>query len=218
MEDRDKIEFVRIIADFADVYQGLARAGRGAGARPGDWMLRIVESGDVRGDGWLDLSGLREVGLVQGVRTERHLLRPFDVLVTARAGSVQVALVPPDVSRTVAGVTLLVARAKEPESGMGHWLWYFLNSAHGRAQLAKRMTVSATVTSLSARSLGEIEIPVPSPRDLDIVARLVEASEAAYESAVEAASLRRETLRDAVIREIASGGADASLGGEADDA
>ena len=188
----------------------LARAGRGAGARPGDWMLRIVESGDVRGDGWLDLSGLREVGVMQGVRTERHLLRPFDVLVTARAGSVQVALVPPDVSRTVAGVTLLVARAKQPESGMGHWLWYFLSSAHGRAQLAKRMTVSATVTSLSARSLSEVEVPVPSPRKLDMVARLVEASEAAYASAVETARLRRETLRDAVIREISYEGADAT--------
>ena len=198
------------IAELADVYQGLARAGRGAGARPGDWMLRIVESGDVRDDGWLDLSGLREVGVLQGVRTERHLLRPFDVLVTARAGSVQVALVPPDVSRTVAGVTLLVARAKEPESGMGHWLWYFLSSAHGRAHLAKRMTVSATVTSLSARSLGEIEVPVPSPRKLDMVARLVEASEAAYVSTVEAARLRREALRDAVIREIGYKAADAT--------
>ena len=190
------------IAELADVYQGLARAGRGAGARPGDWMLRIVESGDVRDDGWLDLSGLREVGVLQGVRTERHLLRPFDVLVTARAGSVQVALVPPDVSRTVAGVTLLVARAKQPESGMGHWLWYFLSSAHGRAQLAKRLTVSATVTSLSAGSLGEVEVPVPSPRKLDMVARLVEASEAAYASAVEAARLRREALRDTLIEEI----------------
>ena len=198
------------IAELADVYQGLARAGRGAGARPGDWMLRIVESGDVRDDGWLDLSGLREVGVLQGVRTERHLLRPFDVLVTARAGSVQVALVPPDVSRTVAGVTLLVARAKQPESGMGHWLWYFLSSAHGRAQLAKRLTVSATVTSLSAGSLGEVEVPVPSPRKLDMVARLVEASEAAYVSTVEAARLRREALRDAVIREIGYKAADAT--------
>ena len=198
------------MAELAVVFQGLVRSGRGAGAREGDWTLQVVESADVRDDGWLDLRGLREVGVVQGVRTERHLLRPFDVLVTARAGSVQVALVPPDVSRTVAGVTLLVARAKEPESGMGHWLWYFLSSAYGRAQLAKRMTVSATVTSLSARSLGEIEIPVPSPRELDIVARLVEASEAAYGSAMEAARLRRETLRDAVIREIARWAVDAS--------
>ena len=55
-----------------------------------------------------------------------------------------------DVSRTVAGITLLVIRAKKPETGMGHWLWYFFASAHGRAQLSNRMTVSATLKSLSA--------------------------------------------------------------------
>ena len=191
-----------LIEDVADIYQGLARVGRGVGARRGKWMLRIVESSDVRDDGWLALGGLREIGVVQGVRTERHLLRPFDVLVTARTGSVQVALVPPEVSRTVAGVTLLVVRPKHLESGMGHWLWYCLTSSNGRAQLAKRMTVSATLRSLSARSLGEVQVPVPSPRDLDTVARLVEASEAAYASAVEAARLRRETLRDSVVHEI----------------
>ena len=102
------------ISDIADVYQGLARAGRGAGARSGDWTLRIVESGDVRDDGWLDLDDLQEIEVVRSVRTERHLLRPFDVLVTARAGSTHAVLVPPDVSRTVAGVTLLVVRPKSP--------------------------------------------------------------------------------------------------------
>ncbi len=193
------------LATLAEVFQGLVRSGRGAGAREGDWALRIVESGDVRDDGWLRLDGLREIGLVQGVRTERYLLRPFDVLVTARSGSIQAALVPPGVSRTVAGVTLLVVRPKRPETGIGHWLWYFLTSAHGRAPLAKRMTVSATITSLSAKSLGELEVPVPSERDLDAVARLVEASEAAYESAVEAARLRREILRDALTAEFGRG-------------
>ena len=190
------------IQDIADVYQGLGRAGRGAGARRGDWMLGIVESSDLHDDGWLDLHGLREVGVVQGARTERHLLRPFDVLVTARSGSVQVALVPPDVSRTVAGITLLVIRAKKPETGMGHWLWYFLASAHGRAQLSNRMTVSATLKSLSAKSLSEIEVPVPSDPDLDVVARLVESSEGAYIEAVEAARLRRDTIRDSLVHEI----------------
>ena len=192
------------IVELADIYQGLARAGRGAGARRGEWMLRLVESSDLRDDGWLDLDGLREVGVVQGVRTERHLLRPFDVLVTARSGSVHVALVPPGVSRTVPGITLLVVRVNEPESGMGHWLWYYLSSAHGKAQLAKRITVTASLKSLSARSLGEIEVPVPSSRDLDAVARLVEASESAYTEAVEAARLRREALRDTLVHEIGS--------------
>ena len=190
------------IGAIADVYQGLARAGRGAGARRGGWMLRLVESRDLRDDGWLDLNGLREIGVVHGVRAERHLLRPFDVLVTARSGSVQVALAPADVSRTVAGITLLVVRPKEPESGMGHWLWYFLTSAHGRAQLARRTTASATLKSLSAGSLSEVEVPVPSAQELNAVASVVEASEAAYAQAVEAARLRRETLRDSVVHEM----------------
>ena len=102
----------------------------------------------------------------------------------------------------VAGVTMLAGRPSQPQTGMGHWLWYYLTSAHGRAQLAKRITVSATLKSLSARNLGEVEVPVPSPRDLDTVARLVEASESAYTSAVEAARLRRDALRDSLIKEI----------------
>ena len=162
-------------------------------------MLRIVESSNLQDDGWLDLRGLQEIGVREGVRTERHLLRPFDVLLTARSGSIQVALVPPDVYRTVAGVTLLVVRPRHPELGLGHWLWFYLTSAHGRAQLARRMTVTATLRSLSAKSLGEIDVPVPPARDLDFVARLVEASESAYAQSVRAARLRREVLRDAMI-------------------
>ena len=176
-------------------------------------MLRIVESSDLRDDRCPAIDSLREIGVFQSVRTERHLLRPFDVLVTARSGTVQVALVPPDVSRTVAGVTLLVVRPHEPESGMGHWLWYFLTSTRGRAQLARRMTVTATLKSLSARSLGEVSVPVPTYQGLDKLAALVEASEEAYTASVEAARLRRETVRDAVVEEIGYNAAKASLGG-----
>ena len=164
-------------------------------------MLRIAEGGDIGGEGWLEIEDLNEVGVVQSLRTERHLLRPFDVLVTARTGRTQVALVPPHVSRTVAGVTLLVARPKQPESGMGHWLYYFLASAYGQVQLAKRMAVNATSLSLSAKSLGEVEVPMPSVPRLNLMARLIESSEAAYDSEVRAAWLRREVLRNAIVQD-----------------
>ena len=174
--------------------------------RQGEWAVGLVESGDIHEDGWLKFQSLREIGIVRSPRTDRYLLRPFDVLVTARAESVQVALVPPQVSRTVAGVTLLVVRPKKPEAGMGHYLWYFLTSAYGRRQMLNRLTVNATITSLSARSLGEIELPVPSSRELDLVARLAESSGKAYAFAVEAARLRRDTIRDAVIDAITTEG------------
>ena len=98
------------IFEIANVFQGLARSGRGAGVRIGDWRIRLVESGDVLDDGILSLEGLRQIELARGPRTERYLLRPCDVLVTARSGAIQVALVPAGVSRTVAAVTLLVVR------------------------------------------------------------------------------------------------------------
>ena len=187
------------VEDIADVAQGLSTFGRGAGSRPGEWSLRLVESGNIRDICWVYLDGLREIEVAQNMSTERHLLRPYDVLVSARAGYVQAALVPPDVSRTVASVTLLVVRPHEPESGLGHFLWYFLSSTLGRAQLNKQLTVSSTVTSLSARNLREVELTVPAPPELDQIARLVEASEEAYALTVEAARLRRDALRDSII-------------------
>ena len=190
-----------LLMDIADVSQGLVLAGRGAGAREGNWILRIAEGSDISGEGWLEIQNLKEVGVVQSLRTERHLLHPYDVLVTARTERTQVALVPPNVSRTVAGVTLLVARPRQPKFGMGHWLYYFLASAYGQVQLAKRMAVNATSLSLSAKSLGEIEVPVPSLCRLNLLTRLIESSEAAYDSEVQASRLRREVLRNAIVQD-----------------
>ena len=194
-----------MLYEFAYVYQGLSTSGRGAGARRGDWRLRVVESGDVHEDGWLDLNGLREIRVVRSVSTERHLLRPYDVLVKARAGTIQIVLVPPGVSRTVAGVTLMVVRPLKPESGMGHYLWYYLASTHGRRQMERRLTVSSTVRALSARNLAEITVPgPPSSRELELIADIVETSEEAYMATVQAARLRREELRDSIIQDISA--------------
>ena len=166
---------------------------------PGAETFHLVESGDLRVASWIDLDELKEVQIHHGAAFERHLLRPYDVLVTARAGYVQASLVPPGVSRTVANVTLLVARPQDRGSGMGHYIWYFLTSSWGQAQLKRRVTVSSTLTTLSASNLGEVELPIPSQRDLDQIVSLVEASEAAYTWAIEAARLRRDAVRDSII-------------------
>lgn len=188
------------LAAIARVTQGLARSGRGAGARSGEWRLRVVAAGDID-DGWLVIDGLREVWVELNPRTERHLLQPYDVLVAARGRENRAALVPPSVSRTVAGVTLLVVRPHDPGLGMGHYLWCFLTSAFGEVQI-RRAARGATVPVLTAGSMAEVMVPVPSTRELDLFAQLVEASEEAYASAIHAARLRRETLRDALIREV----------------
>ena len=51
---------------------------------------------------------------------------------------------------------------------------------------------------------GEIRLPIPTSRELDILATVVEASEEAFSISMEVASLRHGTLRDSVIGEIAA--------------
>ena len=90
---------------------------------------------------------------------------------------------------------------------MGLYPWCYLTSSCGRRQLVRRLTVNATITSLSAIAIADVEVSLPSSHQLAQVASLVEASEGAYTAAINAARLRRETVRDSVIGEIVSGAA-----------
>ena len=187
------------ISEVAHVSQGLAVSGRGAGARSGDWELSLAESADIADDR-LELEGLRSISIQRSARTEKHLLRPYDVLVTARSQAVKVALVPPAVSRTAAGVTLLVLRPRRPESGISHWLWYVLTSRSGRSAVEHQLRPGMSLPSLPVSALAAVEIPVPSDAELHQLAKMIEISELAYQAGVGAARLRRETLRDSLVQ------------------
>ena len=187
------------LSEIANISLGLPNSGWGMEEDYRGYAVRLVESGGLGDTCWLGLDNLKEVVVPSYEGVDRYLLRPYDVLVTARASTVQAALVPPAVSRTVASVTLLVVRAHDTGSGMEHFIWYFLTSRWGQAQLKRRVTVGATLTTLSAAGLGEVELPVPSRDVLQRIASLVEASENAYTLTLEAARLRREALRDSII-------------------
>lgn len=192
-----------LLKEVASIAQGMTTSGRGAGAREGDWTLNVIESSDIELD-TVRVEGLRTIDVEQNSWTEKHLLRPNDVLVTARSQSVKVGLVPPQLSRTVAGSTLLVVRPASPETGMGHFLWYYLTSTHGRAAVEGRVVAGATIPTLSRAALGELDVPVPATRELDILARFIEASEQAYHASIRAAHTGRWVLRDAIIGKLAA--------------
>ena len=189
---------------MASVKQGMAMVGRGAGARPGDWPLSVIESADIF-DHRVLLDGLSNVTVRRDNRSQAHLLQPYDVLVTARSRALKVALVPPGVSRTVASVTLLVVRTPDPGTGMAHFLWYYLSTSRGRAELASRLTATS-LPMLSARALGEVPVPVPPAVELSRLADLIEAAEASRNAALEAVRVRHDVLRDAIIAAVATRG------------
>lgn len=174
--------------------------GRGSGARPGPWRLTLVESADIESDQLQPRGGtLRSVAVEQTAWTEKQLLRPFDVLVTARSRSPKVALVPADTTRTVASATLLVLRAADPSSGLPHYLWYFLTSTRGRALVEGQIRQGVTIPTLSAAALRTVPVPLPSDVQLRRFPQLVQASVAARDAALRAGTLREETIRDAII-------------------
>ncbi len=187
------------VSDLADIRQGMATAGRAAGARPGDWAIRLVESANIRDDR-LCPHGAPEVEIKRDRRSEAHLLEPFDVLVTARSQSVKAALAPPGVSRMAAAATLLVVRTPDPGSGLAHFLWYYLTSTRGRAAAAARVTMTS-LPALSARALGEVTVAVPGLAELRRLADLIDAAEASRDAALEALRVRHDVLRDAIIGE-----------------
>ena len=133
--------------------------------------------------------------------SERHLLRPFDILVTARSQSVKVALIPPAVTRTVASSTLLVVRVADPGFGMAHFLSYYLTSTRGRAEVAARLTATS-LPALSAKALGDVPVVVPPPGELRRLADLIETAAVSRAAALEAARVRHDVLRDAIIAAI----------------
>lgn len=191
---------VTTVSEEFEVAQGLSTGGRALGGRPGPWRLGIIDSADITDDSlarsWDDL---RKAALPDSAWTEKRLLRPYDILVTARSEAIKVALVPPALSRCVAAATLLVVRATEPGSGLPQFLWYYLTSTRGRTALAGRITRGMTVPTLSARALAEMPLPLPSRSRLATVARLVDQSNEAHRASLEATRLRRTVVRDAVI-------------------
>lgn len=197
-----------MIGAYAEVIQGMAVSGRSAGARRGPWLLAVIESADIADDRLVGAwDRFRKVAVAQTAWTEKRLLRPFDLLVTSRSQRVKLALVPAGVARTVAAGTLLVIRTPDPGSGLAHYLWYYLTSRRGRAELEGRITRGMTIPTLSARALAEVPVPLPSAGALAGFARLVEESNAAHDAALEAVRIRRDIIREAIIARVAASSA-----------
>jgi hypothetical protein len=124
------------------------------------------------------------------------LLRPYDLLVTARSTIAKAALVPPSLPPAVANSTLAVVRPTDPD--LSSWLWWFLTSRRGRTELESRM-VGSTVLLLRSGALEDVDVPVPSQERARRLAALIETSERARSTALAALHLRHESLRDAIV-------------------
>lgn len=192
------------LSDIATVRQGLSRSGRSAAARPGDWEVELISGNNIREDRLT--VPFERIRIPLSPLTEKHLLEPYDVLVTGKSTSAKAAYVPASIGRAVANSTLLVVRPSERDIGL--FVWWYLTSPEGRAHVETRMVASATLSSLPLPALANLEVPLPSTSRLRRFAELIEASERAYGAAREAAELRRSAVRTALIGRLTTASAE----------
>ena len=193
----------RRIRDLATVMQGPSRSGRAIGSRAGAWVVSLVSGNNIEDDR-IVVESLDAIMIQRSQGTEHHLLRPYDVVVTAKSTSLKAALVPPEIGVAIPNSTMLAIRPYDADVGL--WLWWFLTSRRGRAQAEALMVASATLFSLSPRALAELEVPVPPSSQIRLYGQLIQASELAHQTAVEAAELRRNDLREYVISRLSQNG------------
>ena len=194
--------------------QGLSRTGRSAGARPGDVRVKVVSGNNLQDDRIVD-KGLDDVLIELNPQTEKHLLRPYDVVVTGKSTALKAAYVPSILGRAIANSTMVVVRPDDADLGL--YLWWFITSAQGREMVQSIMVPSATLWSLPPRGLAGLEVPLPPRAHLRMLAALIGESERAYWTAKEAADIRRGTLRDHIVGKLLGNGQPAS-GEESNDA
>lgn len=199
------------IWEIAEVRQGMSRSGRSAGARPGEVTVRLV-SGNNLEDDRIVVEGLEEIQIDVNRLTEKHLLRPGDVVVTGKSTAVKAAYVLEDIGKAVANSTMIVVRPWEAD--MGLYLWWFMTSTRGREMVESLMVASATLSSLPPRALASLEVPKPLPHDLPMLGELIRESEKAYWTAKEAAALRRIAVRDYIIGRLLENAQRPAYGGE----
>jgi hypothetical protein len=189
------------LGQIAEIRTGPSRSGRSAAGRPGDLTVALISGSDI-GDDRL-AAPLPEAVIPRNELTEKHLLSPYDVVVTGKSTSVKAAYVPPELTPSIANSTLVVVHPHDADLGI--FLWWFLTSPQGRKELESRMMGSATIASLPPAAVSRMEVPVPDRRRLRQLTEMIEASERAYWSAREAAEQRRTALRAALVHELTNG-------------
>jgi hypothetical protein len=184
------------VKDIATVTQGLSRSGRSSGARPGDTTVAVVSGNNIQDDR-IVMQDLEHVALDLDRVGKKHLLQPYDLVMTGKSTVVKAAYVPVDMPRAVANSTMLVIRPADADFGL--YLWWFVTSSRGRQLAGSLMVRGSALSTISPRAVGEMEVPLPSRAELRLLARLIEESERAYWAGRTAADLRRVAVRENII-------------------
>jgi hypothetical protein len=186
------------LGQVADIFLGvnLSRVPRLGSRR----RVAILQVKDVT-DGLVERrADLHEVDFDDDPKHDRALLRPGDVIVTARGTLLKSALV----TETHAGVlptsNLIVVRPT-PSVILPELVLAVLRHPRTQAALANEV-MGAAVPTLRVPSVARVRLVIPALDQQRDLARLTALGEAQYEAAVQAARLRRKLASEIVMQKL----------------
>lgn len=185
------------LSNVTEVFAGLSvlrRHGQGRGTRP----VPVINVSDLEADGVAPADRLPRFTIRVGPATDRYRVQAGDVLVTARGTVLKVAVVGAESAGAIASSNLLVIRPG-PEV-LPAVLLAFLRSGPVQAELLASGQSSSRALSLTASDLGRLQVPLPPLAEQRRIVELLQAADANYRSALQAAELRRQVAYEVANR------------------
>ncbi len=146
------------LAEIAEVFSGQTLKPGQIAARQGG--VRVVQAADLGDAQCMQLTGALPSAAIARVSIE-GLLRPADLLIRTRGASNQVVLLDAVQVDALAVSPLLVLRVKPGAGLTPNYLHWLLNSPEMQAHLGREAR-GTTIRMVSAASIRQLPIPLPS--------------------------------------------------------
>lgn len=121
--------------------------------------LRLLSARCIKDD-QLDLASADLVRATSVEEIERYLTQPGDVLITCRGSILKTCVVPPEVTNSALGASLIAIRPDKSQI-LPSVLAIYLASTKGQHDLLERSNSSMELLNISAKAVKQVEIPVP---------------------------------------------------------
>lgn len=186
----------RPLGTVSEILTGLPLSRRASeDGRP----YRVVNIRDLGDTGLLSgLSGLDEVRLPGATRLVRYKVRKGDVLITCRGTSFRSVMVGAGAAGAIASANLLILRPRGDLLAPVLVAW--LHTPRGEHEVLSRSRSSAMTLALGREDVAGIPVPVPPLEVQHQIVAVIEATDASYQAAIEAAELRRQVGLEVAAR------------------
>jgi len=177
----------RTIGEVAEVLTGLPLSRR---ADPEGDLYKVINLRDLDEVGRLTHGDeLEQLRLVGGSRLLRYSVRQGDVVLTSRGAYMRVALAGRGADGAIASSNLLIIRPND--TLLGQVLLAWLKSPRGEHELLSRSRASAMTIALGRKEVEKVPFPIAPVAVQRQIVDLIQATDAGYRAALEAAEIRR---------------------------